>query len=95
MIYVDDDGNNGDGNRDVNCNGGNNGNNGGDGDGGGNGNDAAAAADGNNVDEDDGSIKRTAIGQQQWDAVDEMAMGAQQHAERVQALRHPFKATIN
>jgi hypothetical protein len=32
-----------------------------------------------------------AIGQQQWDNNNEMAMGGQQHAERVQVLRHPSK----
>jgi hypothetical protein len=36
-----------------------------------------------------------AIGQRQWDNIDEMAMGGQQHAERVQVLHHPSKATIN
>jgi hypothetical protein len=36
-----------------------------------------------------------AIGQQQWDSNNVMAMGGQQHAEHLQVLRHPSKATIN
>jgi hypothetical protein len=35
------------------------------------------------------------IGQQQWDDINVMAMGGQQHAEYLQVLRHPSKATIN
>jgi hypothetical protein len=35
------------------------------------------------------------IGQQQWDYDNVMAMGDQQHAECLQVLRHPSKATIN
>jgi hypothetical protein len=36
-----------------------------------------------------------AIGQQQWDNNNVVAMGSQQHAECLQVLRHPSKATIN
>jgi hypothetical protein len=36
-----------------------------------------------------------AIGQQQWDNNNVMAMGSQQHAEHLQVLHHPLKATIN
>jgi hypothetical protein len=35
-----------------------------------------------------------AIGQQWWDSEDVMMMGGQQHAERLQVLHHPSKATI-
>ena len=37
----------------------------------------------------------TAIGQQRWDNNNEMAMGGQQHAERMQVLRHPSKQQSN
>jgi hypothetical protein len=36
-----------------------------------------------------------AIGLQQWDNNDVMAMGCQQHAERLQVMHHPSKATLN
>jgi hypothetical protein len=37
----------------------------------------------------------TAIGQQQWDDNNVMAIGDQQHAECLQVLRQPSQATIN
>ncbi len=37
----------------------------------------------------------TAIGRQQWDNDDVMAMGGQHHAECLQVLCHPLEATIN
>jgi hypothetical protein len=35
------------------------------------------------------------IGQQQWDNNGVIVMGSQEHAEHLQMLRHPSKATIN
>jgi hypothetical protein len=37
----------------------------------------------------------TAIGWQWWDSNDVMTMDGQPHAERLQVLRHPSKASIN
>jgi hypothetical protein len=43
---------------------------------------------------DDGNWTTT-MGQQQWEDGNVMAMGGQRHAECLQVLRHPSKATIN
>jgi hypothetical protein len=82
MMYVDDEGNDGDG-RDGDSNSKGNG----EGNSSVNGNDAAAAANGNYVVEDDSGNLRTMIGRWQMDGNN----GTMSMAECVQVLRHPSK----